>query len=386
MTSTTTPVVFHCPLERSFTYRWRNVNTYKAPGVKCGTPTSFDNQRNAIEHWHVYHALETYNAPNTAYNCDVCKFGFPTLTLYLLHLQQVYGPRIVSTLQYHARNLRQDGLLWTVDGTWVVDTGTAAPTYTSLLAIHMHSVSSRKDHLIFVFRRSGGKALTQRYIDHFTDIATNAASALQSSRRADVASIAILGSYGNKGRFMPSFAADPDTEQLMIHDDIPGGRYTARGLWTLRKFSLVAAIATTCITNQIMYAKLHGRRPILVTMGLDGLSKNWSRLLQFVDRYTSQYGKLELAVRMKVSEATSERGESSLEICPTKIGPHYFGFYDSEDFALHSSGVEHNRGLAEWEDRINALQEYSFNKSKDALEVGGNRVEKMVSKSSKTRT
>ncbi|KAG9748151.1 hypothetical protein KCU73_g7166, partial [Aureobasidium melanogenum] len=380
MTSTTTPVVFHCPqVARS--------GRRNEPVAQCGMPTSFAEKTPAIIHWHRWHASQTYNAPNTAYNCTVCKFGFPTSALYELHLQQDYGQRLgVTPSQYHAYNLKKNKLLWTVDSTWVVDTGTAAPTYTSLLAIHMHSVSSRKDHLIFVFRQSDYYSKICRYVDHYTDIATNAASALQSSRRADVASIAVVASGGNRGRYMPSFAADPDTERSMIHGHIPGGPYAGLALDKLRVLSRRAATATTRITNQIMYAKLHGRRPILVTMGLDGLSKNWSRLLQFVDRYTSQYGKLELAVRMKVSEATSERGESSLEICPTKIGPHYFGFYDSEDFALHSSGVEHNRGLAEWEDRINALQEYSFNKSKDALEVGGNRVEKMVSKSSKTRT
>ncbi|KAG9676371.1 hypothetical protein KCU99_g2722, partial [Aureobasidium melanogenum] len=120
-------------------------------------------------------------------------------------------------------------------------------------------------------------------------------------------------------------------------------------------------------------------------MGLDALSKNWSRLLEFVDRYTSQYGKLELAVRVNVSKATGAHGESSQEICPTKIGPHYFGFYNSEDFALHNSGVEDNQGLAEWEERINALQATSL-KSTNIRNKGSHRVEGVSSKRSKART
>ncbi|KAG9533383.1 hypothetical protein KCU93_g442, partial [Aureobasidium melanogenum] len=131
-----------------------------------------------------------------------------------------------------------------------------------------------------------------------------------------------------------------------------------------------------------MYAKLHGRRPILVTMGLDALSENWSRLLKFVDRYTSQYGKLEFAVRVNSSEATGAHGESSQEICPTKIDPHYFGFYDSKDFALHNSGVEDNQSLAEWEERINVLQATSL-KSTNIRNKGSHRVEGIPSKRSK---
>lgn len=79
--------------------------------AKCGTRAGFPTTRLALNHWLKYHIPKTYNTRKSAYNCSVYKFGFPTLTLYILHLQQLYGRNPINLRHHYARNLGEKGLL-----------------------------------------------------------------------------------------------------------------------------------------------------------------------------------------------------------------------------------------------------------------------------------
>jgi hypothetical protein len=66
----------------------------------------------------------------------------------------------------------------------------------------------------------------------------------------------------------------------------------------VRTFASFAARSANNLTNQLLRAKIDGRRPLLVSMGTNGLSASWERLNHFVCSFLGQYGTLHIAVRL----------------------------------------------------------------------------------------
>jgi hypothetical protein len=95
---------------------------------------------------------------------------------------------------------------------------------------------------------------------------------------------------------------------------------------------------------------MDGRRPLLVSMGTNGLSASWERLSHFVCSFHEQYGTLHIAVRIMLAERELEVHAISLSVlCPHVIGPQAFGFYDSRDFVRYAQGRS-NTAFEEWHD------------------------------------
>ena len=117
------------------------------------------------------------------------------------------------------------------------------------------------------------------------------------------------------------------------------GALTDRQVKDLATRARIAAHATLNITNQLLYAQMHGCRPLLVSMGVNGISSNWSRQSEFVRRYDEQYGRLDIVIRLRPTEKKSEYRKGSLDmLCPFSDGEQFFGFYTSDDFVAHHHG------------------------------------------------
>jgi hypothetical protein len=92
--------------------------------------------------------------------------------------------------------------------------------------------------------------------------------------RADIAAVSLVVTHDTCPSFMPSTAADPLTEFQMLVNARPGGPITAAGFKHCHGVLNQAARATYRMTNQILHAKMNGRRPILVSIGINALSVN----------------------------------------------------------------------------------------------------------------
>jgi hypothetical protein len=102
-----------------------------------------------------------------------------------------------------------------------------------------------------------------------------------------------------------------------------------------------AARATYNVTNLLLYAKMHGQRPLLVFIGNNAFSENWQRLYNFICSFHQQYGTLHIAVRMTLqAREYLDRAVSLKLLCPHIIDKQAFGFYDSHDFIRYSQGSQ----------------------------------------------
>lgn len=139
---------------------------------------------------------------------------------------------------------------------------------------------------------------------------------------------------------MPSFAADPATEIRLVEQNPPViGTLSHKQVNYLVYSSRIAAQATLNITNQMIYGRMHGLRPLLVSMGANGISSNWPRLTELVIQHHEQYGRLDIVLRLRQSEKSSELRKESLDtLCPFSKDGHAFSFYTSDDFVSHHHG------------------------------------------------
>jgi hypothetical protein len=75
----------------------------------------------------------------------------------------------------------------------------------------------------------------------------------------------------------------------------------------VRTYASFAARSTYNLTNQLLRAKMDLRRPLLVSMGMNGLSASWERLSHFVCSFHGQYGTLHIAVHVMLAEREPSR-------------------------------------------------------------------------------
>ena len=235
--------------------------------------------------------------------------------------------------------MKKRGLLWHVDDIHI----NASPDFHFFpnheeLKLASNVPSPRKFHAIFQFRFSSWKRdFHTAYPDLIMRIATKTANALQQNNAVHLASFVVLAARGCKGRLMPSFAADPATEMRLIEQKPPvTGAISHTQVQDLAVRARAAAQATLNITDQLLYAQMHGCRPLLVSMDINGISSNSLRLSEFVWKYHEQYGRLHIAIRIRLSEKHSDLRREFLDtLCPFPDSEQLFGFYTSNDFVAH---------------------------------------------------
>lgn len=136
------------------------------------------------------------------------------------------------------------------------------------------------------------------------------------------------------------------------------------------------AAATTNITNQILYAKMHGWRPILVSMGFNAFSSNWRRLSNFMRRCAAQYGRLDFAVRIPMHEKRGKRMKAMSLICPHEIGKQAFGFYDAHEIVHYNFGQSNDDRIEQFKYLMDGYFARGFYTSTVMGETGFSRLEK----------
>jgi hypothetical protein len=107
------------------------------------------------------------------------------------------------------------------------------------------------------------------YLEKITKLTGTVALGLQS--RADIAAVLSVATHDTCSFFMPSTAADPSTECQMLENGRPDGPVSAAGSKHCYSVLSQAARATYRMTKQILHMKMNGRRPILVSMGINAL-------------------------------------------------------------------------------------------------------------------
>jgi len=234
----------------------------------------------------------------------------------------------------------------------------------------MSSVAEPKDHAIFVFRQSTVQAdFHGCHLQNIVKLSARAAIALHGGR-ADIASVAVVSSFATKSRMMPPFASDPSTEMEVVMEKHFEGPSTKSSNKKLRNMCHNAARATYNITDQLLYSKMHGRRPLLIFMGTNAFSGNWEQFSEFVLRFHEQYGVLRMAIWITMEE--KERSDPSL-LCPHVIGPQAFGFFDSYDFVRNETHPDAR--LQQWRMRHDGHREKALTAGALAREHGCARLE-----------
>ena len=278
--------------------------------------------------------------------------------MLVAYLQQQYDANPKEDLNVHAANVKKRGLLWHVDD--------------------IHINASPDFHILPATRSSSWKKYFHTaYADLITRIATKTAITLQQSNTVHLTSFVALSSRACKGRLMPSFAADPATEMRLIEQE-PSvtGAITHRQVKDLAVRARTAAQAKLNITNQLLYAQMHGCRTFLASMGVNGISSNCLRLREFVRQYHEQHVRLDVVIRLRLTEKKPElRNESLDKLCPFLDGQQFFGFYTSDDFLACHHGQVLDTGLAVWQDAPDRHYEKSVVTSELARMHSGQRTE-----------
>jgi hypothetical protein len=171
-------------------------------------------------------------------------------------------------------------------------------------------------------------------------ISTATVSNLRTITANEIAAMAILSSKICKGRLMPFFASDPETEMCLARQtDLITGDSSYEDAGNLMVQGRTAARATLNITNLLLAAKSQGRRPVLVSIGTSGISSNWQRLSEFIRQFHDQYGHLDVVIRVSADEmSVSARADDLLALCPITFRTESFGIYTSADFVSYHGG------------------------------------------------
>jgi len=190
-----------------------------------------------------------------------------------------------------------------------------------------------------------------------------------------VSSCAIVASYTTRSRTVPSFAADMATKMRFLREDRPFHEENFTGtVGSIPNLCYNAARTTLNITNQLLNAKMHGQRPLLVSMGTNALSSNWGRFAAWIIRYHDQYGVLDILVRITSDELeTPGRKEDLISLCPDRVDDQYFVFHNSNDFVCHEQG-DLNNAFVVWHTIMDGHKDKSGCMSNLSTKFGGSRI------------
>jgi hypothetical protein len=241
--------------------------------------------------------------------------------------------------------MKELGLLSQVDGSHIYpDDVHGLPSNSNLFHAYLLSLSRLSGvHGIFVYRQSSDCVdFHNTYATKLICTAARSAIGLQEILQVEFQSLAVVSAQNCKGRIMPLFASDPATKmRLAAESNQFVGPVTAHAHKSLLNHCRIAARATHNITNQLLFAKINGLIPILVSMGTNGISSNWLRLSHFVCTFHMQYGHLDVVFSLRQSDTDADhRKDLSKRVAPnsTEYGGYGIALAQGQD----------NPGLAAW--------------------------------------
>ena len=179
-------------------------------------------------------------------------------------------------LSLHAWKLLDKGLLWQIGRSWiqVIDFYPIVPAISLLQAIEHLTPGPRKTHLIFVWRQSSyvkGRVFQRTDRDAHLMTARCLARNIERLGKATVASLAVIGTQACKGDLVPSFVANHDIEVDELCDYFEPRDYPFSTETSAHDFILRANCTSEAIANQVIYAKMRGMRPRVVSVGQNAL-------------------------------------------------------------------------------------------------------------------
>jgi hypothetical protein len=217
---------------------------------------------------------------------------------------------------------------------------------------YAHASTQTGVHLIFVYRHSR-EAPDDHERDHMFDM-MQTASYIHNSQTANVVSVAVVCGRGIKGCFLPSFSYNTETEVDLASQSFAPGPRQATTLRDLMHQSTTAAEFTLRIKGQIIHSTMNGYRPVIVSMGTNAMSHNWTRLHLFHKELRDAYGDIDMWMRITFSEGRGDRDDTSRITCLKKIDGEFMGFYNSTDIVEHETGRVHSEGVGVMKVRLGA--------------------------------
>ncbi|KAG9758911.1 hypothetical protein KCU73_g3657, partial [Aureobasidium melanogenum] len=343
---------------------------------------------------HYEHEHGRYECENNsdAFKCHMCKMGFISKRLFVCHLvgsirQEAKDLHQRSTLSIsgfmHYRSLAREGLVWTIPQRYIQikrldkgnnrqDLSLPFPSRESLW--HAFNGGEGGHHLIFFFRSSSRKGVTStlegrmRYVKRIVEFLH------QTGRIYGHVSVVIIATEYTKAKLMPSLFDDLELEVIPIAADLPEMVYSKAMTKRLKTYATRAAAATVQLTTHILYAIMHSKNPMIVSIGANGLANNWRRFSLLMDRLSRQYGEVDVLVTMPAEEVECERGQcNSILICPEKYKGVYYGVYTSREIAEWGSGGENDAGVMVWKALQDGLQEKNDESARFWARYGGYR-------------
>jgi hypothetical protein len=174
--------------------------------------------------------------------------------------------------------MKELGLLWQVDESHIYsDDVHGLPSNSNLFRAYPLSLSRLSGaHGIFVYRQSSDCVdFHNTYVTKLLRTAARSAIGLQEILQLELHSLAVVSAQNCKGRIMPLFASDPATKmRLAAERNQFVGPVTAHAHKSLLNHCRIAARATHNITNQLLFAKMNGLTPMILTPTTARISSN----------------------------------------------------------------------------------------------------------------
>ena len=100
--------------------------------------------------------------------------------------------------------------------------------------------------------------------------------------------MAVVSPRVAKSRMLPSFVSKPPVEKEIVRHRHSKGTLTDASRKMARVDCHNASRSTYNVTNQLLYSKMHGRCPLLASMGMNGFSYGQVRFNVFVCNFHKQ--------------------------------------------------------------------------------------------------
>ncbi|KAG9513038.1 hypothetical protein KCU93_g10189, partial [Aureobasidium melanogenum] len=343
-------------------------------------------------HYEHEHGRYEYENNSDAFKCHMCKMGFISKRLFVRHLigsirQEAKDLHQGSTLSIsgfmHYRSLAREGLVWTIPQRYVQikrldkgnnlqDLSLPFPSRESLW--HAFNGGEGGYHPIFNFRSSSRKGVTSTLEGRVQYVKRVVEFLRQTGRIYGHVSVVIIATEYTKAKLIPSLFGDLELEVTFIAADLPEMVYSKAMTKWLKTYATRAAAAKVQVTAHILYAIMHSKNPLIVSIGANGLANNWRRFSLLMDRLSRQYGEVDVLVTMPAEEVECERGQcNSILICPEKYKGVYYGVYTSREIAEWGTGGENDAGVMAWKALQDGLQEKNDESARFWARYGGHR-------------
>jgi hypothetical protein len=158
--------------------------------------------------------------------------------------------------------------------------------------------------------------------------AIRTASYLHNAGIVDVASISVICGWHLQGCFLPSFGHDLEKERRLASLSMVPACRTIDTLYAYLSEAHRAAEFTIRIKSQIIRAIMEGCCPVVVSMGTNAMSHNWSRFSLFHHEFEATYGPLNIWIHITASEGMGSRQETSKVTCLGAIDWRFIGAYN----------------------------------------------------------